>query len=292
MSEYINKYIDHIGFNDLQIRENSILFRRKQSFMSACRQISFNLDSGDLDRIQNSLCFLRDLYLSRWLTKKSKQQIMKAIEQSEIYRKLAKGLYSGIESIRSDCIYTIGKLSNKKHFNSLNKAFYNLYSKSHPLHINSVFFECIWLSRRDQTRMLKRLIHSENFLFRWSSLSLDNCINFDSPKIRKLYLPLQSDPIDVIRNEFIEKFNNSTAKCDLDFETAAIYVGNIRFYSNEEFANLDYLECAFKFCINNAATIRGEISKSRKRNDDSCMPWTGFAESIKKSYIESGFKIY
>ncbi len=252
--------------------------------LSAVQTIANELRGDKTESICSSLCFLRDLALSKWIPKKNKTALMKLIESNGVYRLLNKGLYSNDESIRADCIYTIGKLTNKKYFKYLSRAFYALYSNAYPLEINSIFFEATWLSRRDVKKMVKHLVASDSFLFRWSALSLDNCLDFEMTSIRKLFAPLEFDLAPEIRAEYVYKFCHSKPENLIIFDEVSCLVRNISNLSKMKFEGISLLESAFHYCASNHLSIKSRIIESRRSKKDESVVWLEFAKEIQTHF--------
>ena len=139
----------------------------KHSLDSVLAHADWNLRHCRRVGIIYTLSFLRDAAL---YPHPEKERFRKALSVSTIRERLRELLYHNSANVRSNAIYTIGKLGFRPYAKFLLEAF-PYYLKEDPINLSGLMFELRWLTRRWHLPLLKQIADAPHYLQRWSLCS-------------------------------------------------------------------------------------------------------------------------
>jgi hypothetical protein len=273
LDEFLENYIRYMSVVDLRDKAMVKQLLDKVSIDLLVDHINAILKNKEKEKITNSLCFIRDLYLSPGFNLKQKKILMNALEKHGFFKILDRMLYSKIYRHRSDSIYTFGKLSNPKFHHNLVSALNKFYLKKDPHLVSHLVFEINWLNRKSRNKILSTLANHKNYLFRWAALGLDNCYDFKNSKVRRILSGLQNDPVKVIRSQYQEKVSNGVDVPKLDYSSTEVFIGNFLTINKYDSYSIGFLKRVFNFYIKNNDAFLSAIENAQ-----------GSSEGISKVY--------
>jgi HEAT repeat protein len=160
----ITDYLDHI--EDLTWIESLIDAHGLDRVLRACARV---FASSDADSIHAVAIFVRDIgihgIVRANLVTRARRQIPRTVLPS-----LRRLLRARFYRVRSEAIYTLGKLSFRSEAKSLRRAF-PFYLTRDPMNVPRVLFELTWLGGLKAVEAcLRRVVAHPNALVRWSAL--------------------------------------------------------------------------------------------------------------------------
>jgi len=133
------------------------------------------LGSGDKTSTLTALTFIRDVRLGGCVVTEDIRAEFSTL-LPELFPAFRGCVFSENYFIRSQGIYTIGKLCNRENIPTLVEAFES-FKTTDPLSIPGLFFELGWLGSEELQDLITEMTNHPNYLFRWATLQF-----FDSSK--------------------------------------------------------------------------------------------------------------
>ncbi len=161
-----------------------------------------NLQSARSAGIMNTLGFIRDAALYSHPLKNS---FRRELAKSEIWHRLRELLYHKHSVVRSNTIYTIGKLTFRPKAKLLVEAFPH-YLKTDPVNLAGLMSELRWLTGRWNWTLINQIAAAPHFLQRWSlcSASYDQTHSpSDRARFEALFQKLSNDSTSVLAAEAV-----------------------------------------------------------------------------------------
>lgn len=179
---------------------------------------NMNLRSAKNAGIVNTLAFIREAALHPHSLKDS---FRCELAESAIWDQLRDLLYHKHFSVRSNTIFTIGKLTFRPKAKLLLEAFPH-YLQSDPINLCGLMFELRWLTRKWHWALLKQIASAPHFLQRWSmcSANYDHCHSApNSSRFAALFQKLSKDSNPVLAAEAAFRFESLMLEAGLSNRT-------------------------------------------------------------------------
>jgi len=199
LKELIISYIDFIEDSEyvLSIFQN-------QETKEIYRNLIVLLKSNNLEKIGSATLFLRDICLKGLLTIPEEITITfrELLPESGVFNALNENLYSKKIAVRSDTIYTIGKIGFRQNASLLVQAFAHYYEND-PILIPNLLRELDWLTKNKIWNCVEKLIKHPEYIFRWSIVDLFTpyCGDLHYNKIVHFLTILSKDKNKFVANE-------------------------------------------------------------------------------------------
>jgi hypothetical protein len=134
------------------------------------------LMDNDEKSILRALRFIRDASL---YPHSYRDRVQEKLANSAVWKRLEELLHVPNVQIRSQTIYTVGKLSHRDRAHLLSEAF-PFYLRSDPLNLPSLLLELHWLKTEWPWHLLECLAGARHYLQRWSLCSVSEHVHGDS----------------------------------------------------------------------------------------------------------------
>jgi hypothetical protein len=170
-----------------------------------------NLRSARSAGIMNTLGFIRDAALHSHPLKDS---FRRELAKSTIWCQLRELLYHKHSVVRSNTIYTIGKLTFRPKAKLLVEAFPH-YLKTDPINLSGLMFELRWLTGKWHWTLLNQIATAPHFIQRWSLCSgtYDQMHSpSDRARFEALFQKLSKDSTPVLAAEAVFRCESSREK--------------------------------------------------------------------------------
>lgn len=162
------------------------------------------LTSGDKTSTLTALTFIRDVRFGVCVVDEDiRAEFSKLLP--ELFPAFKGCVFSDNYFIRTQAIYTIGKLCYRENIPILIEAFES-YKTTDPLSIPGLFFELGWLGSEELQDLINEMINHPNYLFRWSTLEFFNSSKYqvDSEQhnlVKEQLAILQNDENKLVKAE-------------------------------------------------------------------------------------------
>ena len=134
------------------------------TFEEVFQEIDLILRAVEPEAVAHTLSFVRDANLYRHPFRDAFQE---HLASSRIWDNLHGLLRAPDYSLRSNAIYTIGKLTNRDRAHLLSDAF-PFYLENDPINLPKLLLELLWLTNEWNWGFVERVAAAEHYLVRWS----------------------------------------------------------------------------------------------------------------------------
>ncbi len=156
------------------------------------------LTTGDKTSTLTALTFIRDVRFGVCVVGRNIRAEFSKLSP-ELFPVFRDCVLSDNYFIRTQTVYTIGKLCNKENIPLLIEAFES-YKTTDPLSILGLFFELNWLGSEELQRLINEMVNHTNYLFRWSTLRF---------LVKEQLAILQNDENKLVRAEALYLYNRT-----------------------------------------------------------------------------------
>lgn len=201
----IIRYFDFI--EDKAFIDSNITVYKVEDIVKAVMKI---LAAKEEDNIIRTLLFCRDISVQGIFPDKTVKKFRQIIPGTPFFPLMEKLVYHPNYFIRSDAVYTLGKMSFQQKNEILEKAFSH-YLECDPLICPRILFELFWLNDFSW-ELVKKLVMHKHFLFRWQVLEFLESYSFpvedgtsDYQEMNSILEKLSKDAHPLVRTEAVFK---------------------------------------------------------------------------------------